>query len=113
MHNPLLVQVAHARHELGEQPARSIVLQVSVVENVVEQFTSGGVLEHDAIVPLGLLHLVQLDNVGVGELLEDGDLAHDLGHAGRVAAQLVLLDELDGDLEHTAEALVSRALLVV
>jgi len=34
-------------------------------------------------------------------LLQNGNLAHDLGHSGRIAPKLVLLDEFDGDLEAT------------
>jgi hypothetical protein len=42
---------------------------------------------------------MQPDDIGVGELFQDGNLPHDLGHPGRVATQLILLDELDGNLK--------------
>ena len=52
MHDALLVQIAHAGNELGEQPPGSVVLEIAVVENVVEELASRGVLEHDAVVPV-------------------------------------------------------------
>lgn len=33
------------------------------------------------------------------QLLENGDLAHDLGHSRRIASKLILLDELDRNLD--------------
>lgn len=52
MHDALLVQIAHAGNELGKQPPGRVVLEIAVVEDVVEELASRGVLEHDAVVPV-------------------------------------------------------------
>lgn len=44
----LLVEIAHTGHKLGKQPPSCWVLQVSVVEDVVEQLASRGILEYYA-----------------------------------------------------------------
>lgn len=98
MDDALLVEVADAGDELGEQPAGGGVPEVAVVEDVVEELAAGGVLEDDAHVALGLDELVQADDIRMIELLEDRDLAVDLGQAGGVAGEGLLADQLDRDL---------------
>ena len=58
MHDTLLMQIPYARHELSKQSPGGIVLQISVIEDVVKQLAPRCILEHDAIMPVGFLHLV-------------------------------------------------------
>jgi hypothetical protein len=58
MDDTLFVKIAHTRNELGEKTSSSIVLEVSMVENVVEELTSRGVFENDANVFFRLHHLM-------------------------------------------------------
>lgn len=99
MNNTLLVQVAHARHELGEQSACRIVLQIAVIEDVVEELTARCVLENDTNVSLCLHHFVQPNDVGVRDASQNGNFAVDLGQSGGVVANAVSLDQLDSDLD--------------
>lgn len=65
MNNSLLVEVAHTRDELGEQTASRVILQVSVVEDVVEELAARRILKDDANVPVGLNLINQANNVWV------------------------------------------------
>lgn len=65
MNNSLLVEVAHTRDELGEQTASRVILQVSVVEDVVEELAARRILKDDANVPVGLDLVNQANNVWV------------------------------------------------
>lgn len=48
--------------------------------------------------PLGFGHLMQLDNIGVRYASEDRNFSIYLGEAGRIVADAVATNELDGDL---------------
>lgn len=84
VHDTLLVQVADAGHQLGEQTTGGRILEVAVSEDVVKELTARSVFEDDADVPVGLDHLVEPYDVGMGQCSEDGDLAIDLGEPIRV-----------------------------
>lgn len=75
MNDALLVQIANSGYQLGKQPSCSIVLEVPVVEDVVEKLSARCILKNDADLRFRLGHLVQTDNIRVGYLLEDGNLA--------------------------------------
>lgn len=65
MDNSLLVEVAHTRDELCEQTASRVILQVSVVEDVVEELAARRILKNDANVSVGLDLVNQANNVWV------------------------------------------------
>lgn len=65
MNNSLLVEVTHTGDELGEQTASRVILQVSVVEDVVEELATRRILKDDANVPVGLNLINQANNVWV------------------------------------------------
>lgn len=69
-----------------------------MVENVVEELAARGVLEDDADVLFSLDHLVKTDDVRMGDLAKDGDLAVNLCEASWVASDAVATDKFDGDL---------------
>ncbi|KAI6761498.1 hypothetical protein HG531_002051 [Fusarium graminearum] len=75
VHYSLLVEVPNARHKLGKQATSSIVFQVSVVEDIVEKFTSGCVFKNDTYVSVCLDLINQTHNVGVLNPAKDGNLA--------------------------------------
>lgn len=58
VNDALLVQVSDSRYELGKQASRSIVFEISVIEDVVEELAPRRIFEHNAVVPFRFLHLV-------------------------------------------------------
>lgn len=54
----LLVQVPNAGNELGKEAAGRVVLEVPVVQDIVKQFSAGGIFEDDAKMFVGCLHLM-------------------------------------------------------
>lgn len=95
VHDALLVQISNTRNQLGEESPSCGVLEVSVVEDIIEKFTSRSIFQDDSHVSLSLDELVQPNNIRVLQLLKDGDLAVDLGQASRVSGQTLLADQLD------------------
>lgn len=71
MDDLFLVNVPNTRDELTKKFARVLLLQVAVGEDVVEEFTTGGVLEDDANVLVRFDNVVQSDDVRVFESLEE------------------------------------------
>ena len=65
VNNTLLVKVSNARYQLGEEPPRGRIFEVSVVQDVIEKLASRCVLQDDSHVPFGLDKLVQSNNIRV------------------------------------------------
>jgi len=61
----LLVDVPNAGYELGEQLCSVLFAQISMGQNVVEQFAAGCVLKDDTDVFIRLDHVVESNNVGM------------------------------------------------
>lgn len=98
VHYSLLVEVTNARHKLGEQATSSIVFQVSVVEDIIEKFTSRCVFKNDTYVSVCLDLVDQTHNVGVLNPAKDGNLAVNLSKSRGIASDSVPLDKLNGNL---------------
>ena len=68
--------------------------QSALFDQVIEEFSSGNVFQHQIEVSFVLVHVVQPQHVRMLDQLHDGDLAFDLLQHG--LGQLVLVDDLDG-----------------
>jgi len=79
VNNTLLVQVSDTRDQLSEEPPRGRIFEVSVVQDVIEELTSGCVFQDDSHVSFSLNELVQSNNIRVLELFENRDLTVNLG----------------------------------
>ena len=97
MADPILVQILDAGEDLVEKATSFAVLQATLLHNVVKKFAAAGVLHDEEKLLRGLYDLVQLDDVGVADDLQNVDLSHDPRDVGLVL-DLVLLEDLDRDL---------------
>ena len=68
----LLVDVPDTGDELGEELGCVFFLEVAMGKNVVEELAARGVLEDDANVFVGLDDIVETNDVGVFECLNEG-----------------------------------------
>ena len=98
MHDVLGVAVIDSLKELlhvarGLHLVESLVL---LLRDPLEQRLTRDVLHHEVDVLEIVVGLVVLDDVGVVEGVQDGDLLHD---AVNVVHELVLVQHFDGDLE--------------
>lgn len=91
----VVVQVRYGRYDLPEEHPRFHFAEAALLDNVVEQLAARTVLHDHVAVGLGLDHLVQLADIGMGQALERADLELD---ARQVLAQLGLVHDLDGHL---------------
>lgn len=69
-----------------------------MVEDVVEEFTAGGIFENDTDVSVGLNLIYETYDVGMLDTAKDGDFTVDLGESRRVAANTIPLNKLDSNL---------------
>ena len=96
VHHPRQVAVADGGQDLGEDVAGLLLGHAPVLDQVVKDLPVGRVLRHDVDHALRLHDLVQLDDVRVGHLAHDLDLAPDLLQILRV--QVVLVHDFYGHL---------------
>lgn len=92
------VKVPDTGHQLSKEPPGSIVLEISMVEDVIKQLAAGRILENDTNMSFRLDHLVKADNIGMMQPSKNCDFAVDLGKAVRVIPKGFSSYELDGDL---------------
>ena len=71
MNDFLLVDVPDAGDELRKELACILLPQVAMGKDVIKQLASGRIFEDDTDVLVGLDHIVQADDVGVFESLQD------------------------------------------
>ena len=93
---------------LPKESPRFLGGQSAFLDEVVEQLPAGDVLKHQVEVLPVLVHVVQRQHVLVLDQLHDGDLPlHLLQHG---LAQLLLVDDLDGDFlpQHTVGAQLNK-----
>lgn len=109
VNDSLLVKIADTRNKLGKQTAGRIVLQVSVVENIVEQLASRCILENDANVSLCLDLVDQAHDIRVLDTSQNGNFSVDLGESRRVAANTVPFNKLDSNLWRIVSQLLEKA----
>ena len=69
-----------------------------VGENMVKEFTAGGIFQDNANVFIVLDDLFEPDNVGMGEQFEGVDFAKHFDFAAGLGRNSVLSNKLDGDL---------------
>lgn len=75
MHNSQLVDVLHTAEDLLEEPARLTLAQPLVLDNLVEELSSAGLLDEEEEFVIVLDDFVQLHDVGVTKQFQDVDFA--------------------------------------
>lgn len=75
----LLVQVLERSGDADDDMARQLFAEVGQSYDLVEQLATGGQLQDDVVVLLGLGKFDELDDVGVIELAHDLNLFEDVG----------------------------------
>lgn len=78
------VQVLDSRQDLLEKATRFFVLEPLLFYDVVEKFATRHELHYEKQLPRSFNDLVELDDVGVPDNLEDLDFSHDSGDVGLV-----------------------------
>ena len=94
MDDPIPVKVADARDKLCEKPTSLVVVEVSVLQDMIKELAARCVFENKTKRRLGIDHFVEVDNVGVVKGLEDGDLSIDLRHPS-LGIEFAATDDFD------------------
>lgn len=95
MHDVEAMQVGHAADDLFEIAAGLWLLHFGLLDDIVKQLAVLHVLHHQEEVPAGLDDLVELDDGGVADELEDMDFPRDPLHVGDID-DLLFDEDLDG-----------------
>ena len=105
MHDAQLVAVLNSFNDGAHRLGRVLFTVLALFNNAIEQFAAGHLL-HDEVVVAGLLEeVVQADDVGVAELLEDGHLVEE--GRGVLFGELGPVDALDGEHPVAVAAVVA------
>ena len=105
----MAVTKVKSRYNLPKESPRFLRSQPAFLDEVVEQLPARDVLQHQVEVLPVLVHVVQGQHVLVLYQLHDSDLPlHLLQHG---LTQLLLVDDLDGDLlpQHTVSAQLNKS----
>lgn len=97
MAHTALVQVLNSRYQLPVESGGLLLLESSISHNEVKQFTSIGMLHDHEEFLLSLNDLIELNDIGVADLLENLDLSGDSLHI-LLIIDLLLLQDLDCNL---------------
>lgn len=77
MHNTKLVNVLNSADDLLVHLGSLVLFESPVLDDVLEEFTAGAILHDEVQVVVVLNHFVQLHNLRVTNLLQDGDFTVD------------------------------------
>lgn len=94
MHNAKLVNILDSADDLLIHLGSLVLLKSPILHDVLKQLTARAILHDEVQVVMVLNHLVQLDNLRVTHLLQDGDLTIDPLNV-RMVLDLVLFENLD------------------
>lgn len=95
MANAKFVQVLNARNDLVQKASGFLLPDALVRDNILEEFAAPRVLHNQEKFFFALNDLVELDDDGVSDNLEDVDFSADTVHIRRIH-NLVLLEYFNG-----------------